>query len=94
MLTIRLAKELHKPTLTIQLPKITAPQAGLFGDGVPMLSREQKRVVKWVCDHAIVQLNVAGPRASKYPLIYQQAHQFLTPVLQVLSSLGKEPLGP
>lgn len=38
-------------------------------------------VVDWLRTHGILILNVAGPRAGKFPEIYAQAHEFLNRLL-------------
>jgi len=60
-LTVRLAKRQHKPYLVMDL------------DQNPVISE----VSTWLIQHHIHHLNVAGPRQSTYPAIYQLAFAFL-----------------
>jgi len=60
-LTIRLAKQHHKPHLVIDLNQNPKPS----------------EVYSWLIQHNIHILNIAGPRQSTYPAIYQLAFTFL-----------------
>ncbi len=64
MLTHQLAHRIKIPLLVIQVERVTSTRAidSLFS---------------WLQDNSIQLLNVAGPRESRDPGIYQQAGQFL-----------------
>ena len=62
--TLRYAEVRSKPVLVVQL-----------GDGID--PEELERVRHWLDAHAIHVLNVAGPRESKRPGIYEQSFRFL-----------------
>jgi hypothetical protein len=64
-LTIALAARLGKPCLIVDLS----------GGSDPALVRA------WVAKHGIRTLNVAGPRASQFPGVYELAKSFLREVL-------------
>ena len=59
--TFRHAETLGKPCLKIRLT-----HRGRF-----------ERVREWLVHHHVLTLNVAGPRASKEPVIYQRAFDYL-----------------
>jgi len=63
-LTVVLAKNLDKPCLLVDLDSDSTPD----------------QVIHWLEDQRVTCLNVAGPRASKYPQIYEAAHGFLREV--------------
>jgi len=65
-LTTRLAKLHHKPLLVLDL------------DQNPQITE----VWTWLIYHDIHILNIAGPRQSTYPAIYQSAYAFLKALLQ------------
>jgi hypothetical protein len=65
-LTILLAARLQKPCLVVDLN--SDPDPGIVRD--------------WVKQHDIRVLNVAGPRASQFPGLYELARSFLREVLQ------------
>jgi len=69
-LTNRYARELHKPVLRVRLD----------------LTVDMPRIVSWLAEHEIRTLNVAGPRASSHPGLYEQARE----VLLSLASFPKE----
>lgn len=70
-LTLRLAKEYGRPFLCVEL------------SGEAEVGRE----VEWVKRREIRTLNVAGPRESSEPGIYDQAHRHL---IELLSELGTD----
>jgi Circularly permutated YpsA SLOG family len=45
------------------------------------------RIVKWINNHAIKVMNVAGPRASSHPEIHQQAYDALIKLFQATPAL-------
>jgi len=65
-LTVKLAREHRKPYLVVQLD----------GKAYPC------DVAEWIREMGITVLNIAGPRESKCPGIYESALQFLRRVLQ------------
>jgi len=65
-LTIRVARQLHKPYLVIHLDQ----------------NPDTRLAWNWITLHHIQTLNVAGPRASTYPAIYQSAYAFLQKLIQ------------
>jgi hypothetical protein len=67
-LTKRLAIEYERPCLCLQLSTEV----------------RQSSVVRWLERHQLRTLNVAGPRESGEPGIYQQAYQFLMELLSRL----------
>lgn len=69
-LTAVFARQLQKPYLVID---------PVDDKGIPA-------VMEWLGNHAIGTLNVAGPRASKQPDIYEQAYRFLDRLFTKLSS--------
>lgn len=71
LLTRDLAVNHGKPCLVVQLDALD--------------SQSQARVVTWIQRNHILVLNVAGPRESKSPGIYEAAKAFLTEVFQTLS---------
>jgi len=66
--TLRFAERFGKPCLVIQLDEKTG------SEGV-------QRVAEWVSTHGIAVLNVAGPRESKRPGIYQATFAFFNRLL-------------
>ncbi len=64
-LTLRFARELDKPVLTVDLDRPPASEA----------------VHEWLCRHHIRTLNVAGPRESGSPGIHRKAACFLKKLL-------------
>lgn len=64
--TIRVAEELGKPHLVLDLSQKPSPDA----------------VLVWLQNHAIRKLNVAGPRESKQPGIYERTIAFLISVVE------------
>jgi hypothetical protein len=64
-LTVAVAKRLAKPYLVVNLNKRPAV----------------KKVRDWAAGHQVRVLNVAGPRESENPGIYEQAVQFLRQLL-------------
>jgi predicted Rossmann-fold nucleotide-binding protein len=67
-LTIGLAREHSKPCLVIDLARDASP----------------KRIKDWIDENQIQILNVAGPRDSQAPGIYEQARALIRAVLEVL----------
>ena len=65
-LTIRFAKQHQKPFLIVRLDK----------------NPDEEVALNWITQHHIQTLNVAGPRASTDPRIYQMAYGFLQELLQ------------
>lgn len=65
-LTKKIAEELSKPHIVIDLSK----------------DPNIKDVQRWINDERIETLNIAGPRASTHPGIYQQASHFLKALLR------------
>jgi hypothetical protein len=61
-LTYRYAKKFGRPTFLARLPTN---------------SRSRQRARKWLLDHGIHTLNIAGPRASKDERIYQAVLDYL-----------------
>ncbi len=57
----------------------------LSSDDVSVLVQDTK---EWLAAHSIITLNVAGPRASTAPDIYECALKFITAVLQEPSHDG------
>ena len=65
VLTIQEAKVSSKPYLIVDLS----------------LEQDPADIINWIKDHNIKVLNIAGPRESQSPGIYQQAFKFLAEVL-------------
>lgn len=63
--TAQLARRLEKPTIIVDLRE----------------GRDVARVRRWIAEHRIRVLNVAGPRASKEPKVYGEACRFLSMLL-------------
>jgi len=59
-----------RPRLIVQLDK--EPQT------------EPCKVLRWIKEHSISTLNIAGPRESRSPGIYQEASTYLEKVFQLL----------
>jgi len=70
-LTNRLAKEHSKPLKRVRLD----------------LASDLITVTEWLAEHSVRELNVAGPRESSDPGIYDEAVSFLTRLLQQPSLL-------
>ena len=66
LLTIDFARKHKRPCLVVDLAQPVDVQT----------------VKDWILSHQIENLNVAGPRASKQPQVYDQAVVFLREVLQ------------
>ena len=66
-LTLRACQTFRRPHLAIELPHETAAVS---------------KVARWVTHHHIEVLNVAGPRASKEPSIYDWTRAFLECLLE------------
>ena len=71
-LTIQRAKGFDKPYLVIDLDK----------------TYDLDSVKVWLLDNYIDVLNVAGPRASNFPDIYDQAKTFLKALLESMTPLS------
>jgi hypothetical protein len=67
LLTLKLAKKLRKPYMLIDLPQGEDPSA----------------VLAWLCQSRIRTLNVAGPRESEAPGIYNQVFFFLEEMFKI-----------
>ena len=65
-LTARIALELNKPLMIVQLDQTCQTSA----------------VIDWLDENQIQILNIAGPRESKIPGIYEQTKMFLIKVLK------------
>ena len=65
LFTRELAAEHYKPFVVIDLQESDP-------------SRSSKEILSWLSSNSIEVLNVAGPRESKKPGIYEQALQFLS----------------
>ncbi len=66
-LTVYMARDLHKPCLVVDLAEDVSAEAAL----------------RWIREHRIATLNVAGPRASKFPHLYPIAMAFLEALLDL-----------
>ncbi len=64
--TLEAAKQESKPYFIVNLAETT----------------DQKALIKWLKEENIATLNVAGPRESSAPKIYQQAYNFLKELLK------------
>jgi hypothetical protein len=64
-LTVETAREIGKPVIEIDI-----------SSDDPL--REIERVREWLSGHVVETLNVAGPRESEAPGIYDAAYRFLT----------------
>ncbi|HBE70784.1 MAG TPA: molybdenum cofactor carrier [Planctomycetaceae bacterium] len=71
-LTNRLAKTLNKPLLRIRVD----------------LTVDYDKAVAWLAEHQIATLNVAGPRGSSNPGLYEEAKAVVTRLIQVAQQLG------
>lgn len=65
-LTRKFALAQKKPLLVVDLGERPAPDA----------------VLKWIAQHGIANLNVAGPRESNHPGIYRMAYEFLLRIFE------------
>lgn len=74
-LTIRLAQRLNKPFLVMNLNTHAEPEI----------------VLNWAMQHNIQTLNIAGPRESADPSIYQAAYSFLKKLIDPCEGNEKEP---
>ncbi len=75
LLTSQLAIRHSKPVLRIRLDRPISID----------------RITKWINNHAIKVMNVAGPRASSHPDIHQQAYDVLIKLFQATPSLQAFP---
>lgn len=71
-LTAELCAEHERPLLCFDLAKVTPENAG-------------RQVVEFVRDHGIAVLNVAGPRASKWPQGEDRARQVIAAALAAIA---------
>jgi hypothetical protein len=67
LLTLETARQLDRPVLIIQLQH--------------PLDTEVRRARHWLAKNRVSTLNVAGPRESEFPGIYEQARRFLRRLL-------------
>lgn len=67
--TLDLARKHSRPFLHIDLSLVEQQEA-------------VRQIVQWIQEHRIAVLNVAGPRASKSPNIYESVKQVLTLLLK------------
>ena len=51
---------------------------------VDLTCADMDSVSKWLLDHSVKTLNIAGPRESKQPGIYSESKDFLLPLLKGL----------
>lgn len=75
-LTDRFAREHLKPVMRVRMDK----------------SVDYQRIIHWLLEHKIRVLNVAGPRASSHPDLYNQAHDLLMKLAQSTSEPGQKQL--
>ena len=73
LLTSKIARELGKPMILVRLDRRLA----------------FKRVLEWIQSNDVQVLNVAGPRESAYPDIYQRAADFLNSLLDRLTAQSR-----
>ena len=66
VLTVRMAAKHSKPCIVVDLDK----------------ENDFDSVRQWIRDNNITVLNIAGPRGSKNPAIYEQAVDFLKEIFQ------------
>ncbi len=84
LLTKQFANHLKKPCLTVRLDR----------------PADIDRIVGWIHNQSIRVLNIAGPRASNHPAIYQQAKELLhrifcsTPTFPNLLPISPPPKNP
>lgn len=71
-LTAQVATTLHKPVLVIDLEQTI----------------QNMQIENWINDNDINVLNVAGPRESKQPGIYQKAYVLLNSLFKTLAANG------
>ena len=74
--TMTCAKRLQKPCLVINL----------------LQPPDNREILEWINENNINTLNIAGPRESKQPGIYQEAYDFLLTLLNniILATEGTE----
>jgi hypothetical protein len=72
-LTVQLAQRHAKPHLVIQIGKVGGHEAAAA-------------IAQWLKKHRVAVLNVAGPRASKAPGIYENALSILRLVFKTRAS--------
>jgi hypothetical protein len=77
--THEMARQHHKPCLVIDLARTKVYEAGAA-------------IMIWVTENKIATLNVAGPRASKNPYIYDQVTEILELVLYLFNLKKENPL--
>lgn len=81
-LTINFAKKADKPLQVVMLRPVKQP--GLF-DNQNSLTEQTDLVVEWIRNNRIRTLNVAGPRGSSHPDVYEESRQFMTVVFQAIA---------
>lgn len=74
-LTLRSCLTLRKPHLAISLPHEEHATAS---------------VIRWLIEHRIRTLNIAGPRASKEPAIYEWTKRFLAGLFRDIQIVDQE----
>ena len=79
-LTRELAKTSKRPVFIVDLKHVDLKHVDSKQDGEDPESAVQD-VLRWLRDHEISVLNVAGPRESQQPGIALAAHEFLRDVL-------------
>lgn len=67
-LTVKYVGEMKKPLLLIDLNYVRKPDV----------------IRAWIVDHAVKTLNIAGPRETNPPSVYQPAYEFLMSVFSEL----------
>ncbi len=76
LLTHKIAKQIGKPLLRVRLDRPVSID----------------RVVRWLAEHSIHVLNVAGPRASSYPTIEQQTFDLIKKIFSATPPFSDSPL--
>jgi len=75
-LTLQLARTLRKPWLKININKAVDP----------------RKFMSWITEQQIEILNIAGPRESKHPGIYQKAFKLLNLFLKKINTEAQRTL--
>ncbi|XZE33187.1 putative molybdenum carrier protein [Pirellulaceae bacterium SH501] len=87
LLTFRIAKELRKPCLTLQLPWMTDSKLGSANEKRRSHGDfEFSALAKWLSQHPVKTLNIAGPRASKIPKAYETSFRLLKDFFEALNT--------
>lgn len=85
LLTFRITKELRKPCLTLKLPGMAHSENRKHPPGQTADNEfEMNAIAKWLSQHPVKILNVAGPRASKVPGAYNASFLFLKQLFNAL----------